>query len=184
MGTISAKELREKAQEYVDSLRYQCVIVEKRPILVDDGCGHMIAQLDNYGHVMMEYYTPTDAAGEPLKETKWRSVPGVAGLCDYLGIDRTTLWRWCRIDPDDPDGKRRKRGEAARRARTMIEALLEQMSGSRGTLESLRRNFWTADLTRQTEPENTEREERMTMDEMLEELQAMGLRFGEGDEEE
>lgn len=177
MAKLTAKKVREGAKEYFDQRRAFRPALEQRDMLKDDGSGHMVQVLDEYGHPQKEFVQATNAAGEPVTETVWFAPPTVAGLCLHLGIDTTTWYRWMRVRNDaKPELLRLK--EAVMEAEATIEEYLTERSfekvKNRGAIAQLERRYWNKG-TEDVEQEQQERDGELSLHQRMELLREMGL---------
>lgn len=123
------KSLREAVERYFDSISREVELTEKR----DTG------KRDGSGHVIYETVVITNKLGEPAKVTEFIVPPTVGGLCEFLGIHRSTWTEWCDKDkyPEFSDTTTRARG----RMRAWCESQLLTRKDVKGIIFNLQNNY-------------------------------------------
>ena len=99
--------------------------------------------------VTIDEETIRDEAGKPILQTLWLRPPTVAGLCRWLGIDRSTWANYCNKDLH-PEFQAVTKG-----AQAILEEYLEEELLSRdkpnGVIFNLRANYGWNDKAGETE---------------------------------
>ena len=140
----TAKALRRACDAYYASISYKAPAMREEIVLKEDGS----PELDYYGHPKRRYVQIVTSDGQAAEITKWTEQPSVAGLCIWLGINRSTLMRYGTYDPDRPQSA--ELCEIVQAAKARIEAYLsqklEEKGAANGTKFSLSHNFgWGKD---------------------------------------
>ena len=182
----TAAKLKKAVNEYFDSIsaeRPKRILV---PVMEEDGEGRMIPVKDDKGHALMAYEQVTAKNGTPATETIWIRPPGIVDLCLFLGVHRSTFFRWCGLleeKGDELTEEEEKLCNIATRARGRIESYLtarsEDRDAQRGVLANLEANFgWKrrkeVGLDEQTR-KSMETAAVLTTEEKLAKLAEMGL---------
>ena len=140
---MTARALKKRIEEYFDSITSEKPLLRTVPIL-EEKDGKLLPMIDEYGHVQMAYEPVIANNGKPATETDWIRPPSIIDLCLYLGVDRTTFYRWCNPD-GEPEGEEEEFCNIATRARGRIEAYLtartEDKNAARGAIANLEANF-------------------------------------------
>lgn len=166
------KALDEAVERYFSSISRVVVATEMKPTGQRDGKGHMI-------------YEPVpiiNALGEELKVEEFIVPPTVGGLCQFLGIHRSTWAEYCDKDlhPEFSDTTTRARG----RMRAYLEQQLLTRKDVRGVIFDLQNNHGYAE---KRQVELGERASRavgavgMSMAEKKELLEKIARDYGGGD---
>ena len=97
-----AESLRKAVDKYFRSITRMVQVTEK----VDSG------KRDSSGHIIWETKPVTNQLGKELWVTEFLVPPTVSGLCDYLGIHRSTWAEYCdpEIHPEFSDTTTHARG--------------------------------------------------------------------------
>lgn len=113
----TAKGLERAVNRYFGSISRVVPRMEKRET----------GELDAYGHPETVLVQVVDGNGSPVFETDWLRPPSVAGLCEYLDIDKSTWAAYC-------DAKKHPAfSDTTSRARGRMEAwLVEQLLSREG----------------------------------------------------
>lgn len=80
----TARTLAPAVREYFDSISREIELTE----MVDSG------EKDDKGHVIYVPRKVENKLGQPVKVTEFLVPPSVQGLCDHLGIHRSTWWEY------------------------------------------------------------------------------------------
>lgn len=104
------KKLAEAVDRYFGSITRVVTVTE----LIETG------ERDEKGHRILERRTVTNSLGEEAKVEEYIVPPTVGGLCQYLGIHRSTWAEYC-----DPE-KHPEFSDTTTRARGRLRAYLEQ----------------------------------------------------------
>lgn len=124
------KRTLEKAVEaYFDGITREVAMTEK----VDTG------RKDADGHKIFENVPVINKRGEQVKITEYLVPPTVGGLCEYLGIHRSTWAEYCdeNAHPEFSDTTTRTRG----RMREYLEQQLLTRKDVKGVIFSLQNNY-------------------------------------------
>lgn len=124
------KRTLEKAVEaYFDGITREVAMTEK----VDTG------RKDADGHKIFENVPVINKRGEQVKITEYLVPPTVGGLCEYLGIHRSTWAEYCdeNAHPEFSDTTTRTRG----RMREYLEQQLLIRKDVKGVIFSLQNNY-------------------------------------------
>ncbi|MBP3413309.1 MAG: hypothetical protein J6K89_08615 [Oscillospiraceae bacterium] len=183
---LTADELQEKVEEYFNSISYEVPLVRKETIMKKTEDGSEQPVLDQYGHESYRYVRVKLKNGEKASSTVWTEPPSVIGLSLYLGVDRTTLFRW----KNPPEGKSLSNTEKRfcnilTRAWGRIEAYLiartEEGKAARGAIANLEANFgWRQRREVGLSTETTEAIKEtavLTSTQKIAELRKLGLRL-------
>lgn len=141
---MTAKMLEQRVKKYFDGITSEKPLLRAVPIMIEAADGKLMPMLDEYGHTKMVFEPVITKNGKQAKEIIWVRPPSIIDLCLFLGVDRTTFYRWC-----NPDGDRSDEDEEfcniAMRARGRIEAYLtertEDKTAARGAIANLEANF-------------------------------------------
>lgn len=140
---MTARILEKRIREYFDRITSEKPLLRMVPVL-DEVNGKLTPMLDEYGHVKMVYEPVIAKNGKQAMETIWIRPPSIIDLCLYLGVDRTTFYRWCNPE-GEPDEEAEEFCNIATRARGRIEAYLtertEDKNAARGAIANLEANF-------------------------------------------
>lgn len=141
---LTARALKNGVERYFNSIRSETPMMRCVPVLLETEDGTKVPKLDEFGHVMMKYEPVVSVSGEPVMQVEWVEPPSIIGLCLFLGIDRTTFYRWCNPE-GDLDEEEEEFCNIATRARGRIEAYLtaktEDKTAARGAIANLEANF-------------------------------------------
>jgi len=80
-----AEKLRRAVDRYFDSITREITVTEERET----------GEYDAQGHKVTEKVPVLNKMGKELVVTEYIVPPNVGDLCDFLGIDRTTWFRYC-----------------------------------------------------------------------------------------
>lgn len=127
----STKKLREKVDAYFDSITRDVTITEQIPT----------GELDAKGHMIYETMPVWNKLGQPATAEEYIIPPTVGGLCEYLGIHRSTWAEYCDISkyPEYSDTISRARG----RMLSYLEKQLLTRPGKdvRGIIFNMQNNY-------------------------------------------
>lgn len=125
------KKLREKVNEYFDSITRIVEVTEQVPT----------GNLDSKGHMIFETRPVLNRLGLPAQVEEYIIPPTVGGLCEFLGINRSTWAEYCNTDkhPEFSNTTTRTRG----RMRAYLELQLLTRSGKdvKGIIFDLQNNY-------------------------------------------
>ena len=123
------KSLREAVERYFDSISRDVALTEKRPT----------DRRDSSGHVIYEVVPVTNKLGQQATVEEFVVPPTVGGLCEFLGIHRSTWAEWCDGDkyPEFSDTTMRARG----RMRAWCESQLLIRKDVKGIIFNLQNNY-------------------------------------------
>ena len=123
------KGLREAVERYFDSISRIVPLTEKRPT----------DRRDSSGHVIYEVVPVVNKLGQQAKVEEFVVPPTVGGLCEFLGIHRSTWNEWCDEDvyPEFSDTITRARG----RMRAWCESQLLIRKDVKGIIFNLQNNY-------------------------------------------
>ena len=125
----TAKALRENVENYFASICRTATVTE----LVPTG------ELDERGHKILELQPVMNDLNEIMLRKEYIIPPTVSGLCEYLGIHRSTWANYCDKDlhPEFFDTTTRARG----RMRAYLEEQLLTRKDVRGVIFDLQNNY-------------------------------------------
>ena len=196
---MTAKSLEQSVEAYFKSIRSERPLLKKMPDLREDADGVFYPRMDAYGHEMYRYEPVVAADGKPAMEVVWLEPPSVIGLSLYLGVDRTTLFRWRNLRETKTKEGQQLTSEEEKicniltRAWGRIEAYLiaqtENPKAARGATANLEANFgWKRRKEVGFDEQTTDAIQKsavLSMEERLALLKEMGLKLpGMGDAEE
>lgn len=123
------KALSEAVDRYFDSISRDVPVMERR----DTG------RRDDKGHTIYEQVPVKNKLGEPAMATEYIVPPTVGGLCEFLGIHRSTWAEYCDSDqhPEFSDTTTRARG----RMRAWCESELLTRKDVKGIIFNLQNNY-------------------------------------------
>lgn len=123
------KALSAAVDEYFDSISREVPVTEQ----VDSG------QRDERGHVIYEAVPVKNRRGEEMMRLEYLIPPTVGGLCEHLGIHRSTWAAWCDGErfPEFADTTTRARG----RMRAWLEEQLLTRKDVKGIIFDLQNNY-------------------------------------------
>lgn len=126
---FTAAKLRKEVERYFDSISRTITVKEKQ----DSG------ERDKDGHIVWEFVDIINDLGEPLKKREYIIPPTVGGLCDYLGIHRSTWNDYCNpeLHPEFSDTTTRARGSM----RAYLETELLTRKDVKGVIFDLQNNY-------------------------------------------
>lgn len=126
----SKKALDEKVEAYFKSISRERVLTEKR----ESG------KKDEYGHKIYDEVPILNRLGEEVKVIEYFSPPTVGGLCEYLGIHRSTWNDYCNpnLYPDFADTTTRAQG----RMRAWREEQVVTRKDVKGIIFDLENNYY------------------------------------------
>lgn len=130
---FTALKLRKEVSRYFDSISRTVTVTEKK----DSG------DRDDKGHVIWETAEIINNLGEPLKKQEFIIPPTVGGLCEYLGIHRSTWNDYCNpeLHPEFSDTTTRARGCM----RAYLEQELLTRKDVKGIIFDLQNNYGYTD---------------------------------------
>ncbi len=130
---FTAAKLRKEVERYFDSISRTITVKEKQ----DSG------ERDKDGHVVWEFVDIINDLGEPLRKREYIVPPTVGGLCDYLGIHRSTWNDYCNpeLHPEFSDTTTRARGSM----RAYLETELLTRKDVKGVIFDLQNNYGYTD---------------------------------------
>lgn len=130
---FTAAKLRKEVERYFDSISRTITVKEKK----DSG------ERDKDGHVVWEFVDIINDLGEPLRKREYIVPPTVGGLCDYLGIHRSTWNDYCNpeLHPEFSDTTTRARGSM----RAYLETELLTRKDVKGVIFDLQNNYGYTD---------------------------------------
>ncbi|MBP3633157.1 MAG: hypothetical protein J6J43_01120 [Oscillospiraceae bacterium] len=135
----SAAMLERECDAYFASISYLEPI--KRKVPATDPSGVLLK--DDKGHQLYKMEPVYTSDGKEAKQTMWTEPPSIMGLCMFLGIHRTTFYRYGEMDGDDEESQRFR--NTVTRAQGRVEAYaiskLEDKSAARGAIFNLQNNF-------------------------------------------
>lgn len=130
---FTAAKLRKEVERYFDSISRTITVKEKQ----DSG------ERDKDGHVVWEFVDIINDLGEPLKKREFVIPPTVGGLCEFLGIHRSTWNDYCNpeLHPEFSDTTTRARGSM----RAYLETELLTRKDVKGVIFDLQNNYGYTD---------------------------------------
>ena len=130
---FTAAKLRKEVERYFDSISRTITVKEKQ----DSG------ERDKDGHVVWEFVDIINGLGEPLKRREFIIPPTVGGLCEFLGIHRSTWNDYCNpeLHPEFSDTTTRARGSM----RAYLETELLTRKDVKGIIFDLQNNYGYTD---------------------------------------
>ena len=188
---MTARMLDKRIKDYFESITSERPMLRMVPELKEDADGKLCEMLDECGHTKMVFEPVIAKNGKQAIETIWIRPPSIIDLCLYLGVDRTTFYRWCNPD-GEPEGEEEVFCNIATRARGRIEAYLtartEDKNAARGAIANLEANFGWKRKREVGLDEQTQRAvamASMTTEDKLAALREMGISmpFDDGKEE-
>ena len=178
---MTTRMLDRRTKDYFESITSERPMLRMVPELKEDADGKLCEVLDEFGLTKMVFEPVIAKNGKQAMETIWIRPPSIIDLCLYLGVDRTTFYRWCNPD-GEPEGEEEEFCNIATRARGRIEAYLtartEDKNAARGAIANLEANFGWKRKKEIGLDEQTQRAvamTAMTTEEKLQELQKMGI---------
>jgi len=125
----TARTLKKAVQEYFDSITREVEVTEK----VDSG------ERDSKGHIIYVPAPVLNKLGKPAIITEYIVPPTVGGLCEFLGIHRSTWAEYCdeTLHPEFSDTTTRTRG----RMRDWREEQLLVRKDVKGIIFDLQNNY-------------------------------------------
>ncbi len=123
------KALRDAVEKYFNSISRTAPVTEKVPT----------GELDERGHMIFETQPVMNDLGEIMLRKEYVIPPTVSGLCEYLGIHRSTWANYCDQEkhPEFFDTTTRARG----RMRAYLEEQLLTRKDVRGIIFDLQNNY-------------------------------------------
>ena len=166
-----AKTLDEAVERYFASISRVVVAKERKPT----------GERDDKGHMIYEDVSIINALGEELKVEEFIVPPTVGGLCQFLGIHRSTWAEYCdrELHPEFSDTTTRARG----RMRAYLEQQLLTRKDVKGVIFDLQNNYGYAE---KRQVELGERASRavsagaMSLEEKRDLLEQIAREFGGG----
>ena len=125
----SKKALREAVDRYFDSITRMVAVTEKQ----DRG------RRDDKGHIVFDEVPVTNRLGEQVEVLEYVVPPTVGGLCEALGIHRSTWAEWC--DPNKHPEYSDTTTHARGRMRTWCEEQLLIRKDVKGIIFNLQNNY-------------------------------------------
>ena len=139
----TAAALERACEAYFASISYEEPVMRSVPATDEEG----VLLKDDKGHTMYRQEQVTTADGKKAVQTVWIEPPSIVGLCLYLGIHRSTFFRYGELDGEDEESERFR--NTVTRARGRVEAYnisrLEDKSAARGAIFNLQNNFGWAE---------------------------------------
>ena len=125
----TSKALRDKVEKYFNSISRTAPVTEEVPT----------GELDERGHKIFEAQPVMNDLGEIMLRKEYMIPPTVSGLCEYLGIHRSTWANYCDPEkhPEFFDTTTRARG----RMRAYLEEQLLTRKEVRGIIFDLQNNY-------------------------------------------
>lgn len=190
---MTAKRLRELVDAYFDSIRTERTVMRRVPELQKDENGVMRPVMDEFGHERHIYEPVILADGTEAVEEIWLRPPSWVALSLFLGVDRSTLFRWKTLRESKTELTKEDEEfcNIVTRAWGRIEAYLSEQTENpkkaRGAIANLEANFgWKrrkeVGLDAPT-ARVVERAAAMSSTEKLDELKKLGLALPWMDEE-
>lgn len=126
---FTAVKLRKEVCRYFDSISRTVTVTEKK----DSG------ERDSHGHVIWKTVEVYNNLGEPLQKKEFIIPPTVGGLCEFLGIHRSTWNDYCNpeLHPEFSDTTTRARGSM----RAYLETELLTRKDVKGVIFDLQNNY-------------------------------------------
>lgn len=188
---MTAKSLGQSVDAYFKSIRTERPLLKKVQDLRESEDGAFYPRMDAYGHEMYRYEPVVAADGKPAMEVAWLEPPSVIGLSLYLGVDRTTLFRWRNLretkakEGQELTSEEEKMCNILTHAWGRIEAYLtaqtENPKAARGATANLEANFgWKRRKEVGFDEQTTDAIQKsaaMSMDERLALLKELGLKL-------
>lgn len=184
----TASGLKKAVEKYWASITVTKPMLVKRPVLVEKttetGETVMVPELDKFGHEQVCYQKVITADGVPAMETTYTQPPSITGLCLYLGVDRSTFFRWTKLRENGGEitPEEEKICNIVTQARGRIEEYLirqtENPRAARGAIANLEANFgWKRrrEVGLDEETRAVAATTGMTMDDKLETLRRLGV---------
>ena len=181
----TATKLKKQVDAYFDSITAEQPKMVLRPVTKEDEEGRLVPVKDSKGHDLFAYESVTAKNGKAAMETIWLSPPGIVDLCLFLGIHRSTFFRWCGLleaKGAEISDEEEKLCNIATRARGRIESYLtarsEDRDAQRGVLANLEANFgWKRkrEIGLDAETRQTVSDAVLTTEEKLAKLAELGL---------
>ena len=125
----SKKALREAVDRYFDSITRMVAVTEKQ----DRG------RRDDKGHIVFDEVPVTNRLGEQVEVLEYVVPPTVGGLCEALGIHRSTWAEWC--DPNKHPEYSDTTTHARGRMRAWCEEQLLIRKDVKGIIFNLQNNY-------------------------------------------
>ena len=123
---LSAKRFETEIEDYFRSITFRRPLMIVEPEFDDDG----YPVLDEYGHQRKRRVAAINADGEEVMETVWTEAPTLQALWLYMGIGKTTWYRYAQEDTGEEDETDRYH-RAAARAELRIQCYLAQKLGEK-----------------------------------------------------
>lgn len=190
---MTAATFGRKTEAYFNSIRTVRPLLQKIPVTEEGENGALLPKLDVYGHELYRYEQVYTADGKPAMEEFWVEPPSIIGLSLFLGVDRTTLYRWknLRESKTTLTAEDEKFCNIATRAWGRIEAYLicqtENPKKVKGATANLEANFgWKQrkEVGFDEKTTNVVSAATVSSEEKLKELLKMGLKLPWMDEEQ
>lgn len=190
---MTPEALERAVEAYFDSISYETEVKRKKLVTAADEHGNDVPVLDKYGHEVYTYEPVVLKNGDPAMETVWIRPPSIIAMSLFIGVDRTTLFRWKNLSgKEKPTASEKRICNILTRAWGRVEAYLtektEDGKAGRGAVANLEANFqWKQRREVGLSQETTEvikETAELTMGQKLELLMEMGLRMPGEEQEE
>ena len=142
---LTAQQFRAGVEAYFRAICYTEPVKRRVAVETVDENGIVHAEKDEMGHKVYREEPVTDMDGNPMMRLCYAKAPGIASLCLYIGINKSTFARYGEIT--EGNGITRREAELYRAtalwARERIEAYLEpklEEKNSRGVMFNLEHN--------------------------------------------
>ncbi len=183
---MKPEELEGLVRAYFDSISYEEPLMVRKPVLTENEKGQYVPAMDVYGHEKYIYEPVKRKDGTPVMKTVWTESPSVIGLSLFIGVDRSTLYRWKENPGKGTLTTSEKRicnilTHAWGRIEAYLTAKVEDGKAARGAIANLEANFgWKRRREVGLDAETAqviEKTAEMTMGQKLALLTEMGLRL-------
>lgn len=135
---LTAQKFEKEIESYFRSISFRRPLRMLEPEFDDDG----YPVLDEYGHQKKRMVPVINEDGEPVQETVWTEAPTLQALWLYMGIGKSTWYRYAKEDTGEPDETDRYHRAAARaelRIQCYLSQKLDSKDGYRGAAFRLER---------------------------------------------
>lgn len=155
------EELAAKCEEYFRTISRIDYVQTQAPT----------GEMDSYGHMIMQLVDVLDRTGRPMTRVVYEVPPTVGGLCEFLGIHRSTWSEW--TDPQKFPQYRDTVQTVRDRLRAYREEQLLTAKNPRGIIFDLQNNYGWSEKSEMELGEKTRKtvenaEISMTMEEKVE----------------
>lgn len=169
------KALDEAVEEYFAMITRIKTVTEKKPT----------KERDERGHIIFEEVPVLNRLGQEMTCLEYLVPPTVGGLCEHLGIHRSTWAEYCdkNLHPEFIDTTTRTRG----RLRAYLEQELLTRKDVKGIIFDLQNNYGYADRKQLDLSDNAARAmsaAAMPMEEKQQLLRQIAMDFGGGDDDD